>query len=90
MPYTTKEDRTEAVRRHREKKKTIALVMAKEAELRNYLRQLGFGAMSWDDLVEITEELSKDEKGNWHLKEGGESIYPPNEVYFVANTLIAW
>ncbi len=54
MPYKNKEDRTAAVRRHREKKKGIADAMVCEAELRDFLRKIGFVTISWDDLAEIT------------------------------------
>lgn len=87
MPYKNKEDRTKAVRRHREKQKAITDAMALEAEVRDFFKQMSLISLSWDELIEITKEFVKDEQGIWRLKDG-RKIYPPEEALFWLDTIV--
>ena len=65
MPYKNKEDRTEAVRRYRERKKGLKVagirLIENEETLGDFLRELGFGEIAYDFLVEQLKSLVKDE-----------------------------
>jgi hypothetical protein len=93
MPYKKKEDRTEAVRRHRERQKEKKARAKKvediEASLGNLLRLLGFNEISYEDFVEVSKDMEKDEQGVWHDRRRGKIIYPPDQVFFGLNTMIA-
>ena len=89
MPYKNKEDRAEAVRRHREKKRGIREAMIWEGEFKDFLRKISLGSFPWDDFVEVAQEFTKDEQGIWRCKDGTR-IHPPEEVYFIVNTLVIW
>jgi hypothetical protein len=93
MPYKKKEDRTEAVRRHRErqkdKKARVKKVEDIEASLGHLLRLLGFEEISYEDFVEVSKDMEKDEQGVWHDRRRGKIIYPPDQVFFGLNTMIA-
>ena len=57
--------------------------------MREFLMDIGFVTISWDDLIEIAQEFTKDEEGVWR-RDDGKKIYPPSEVYFLTDTLVVW
>ncbi len=93
MPYKNKEDRTAAVRRHRDRKRDGQLAATKaakiEASLGDLLRLIGFEEMSFEDLIECLRNTEKDNQGVWHDLKRGKVIYPPGQVFFGLNTFIA-
>ena len=93
MPYKKKEDRTEAVRRHRERKrgnKARAEKAAKiDASLGGLLKLIGFVEVPFEVFAEICREIEKDAEGVWHDIGTGHIIYPPDQVFFGLNTMIA-
>ncbi len=93
MPYKNKEDRTEAVRRYRDKqreqKARVKKIQDIDASLGNLLRLIGFEEMSFEELIECLKDTEKDEQGVWHDHRRGKVIYPPEQVFFGLNTLIA-
>ena len=91
MPYKRKEDRTEAVRRYREKKKGLAVAGAVFVEddetLGGFLRKLGFNEIPYEMLVEASKADTQDVDGSWHHADG-KRFYPPKQVFFGWNTMI--
>ena len=92
MPYKNKEDRTEAVRRHRRRKrekKAMSERSAKvDASLGGLLRLIGFEEVEFEDWVEVIREFEKDDEGVWHDRKRGKIVYPPRQVFFGLNTVI--
>jgi len=93
MPYKDKEDRNEAVRRHRERQKakhTKARKVAEiEASLGGLLRLMGFQEVPYEAFVECCKNYYKDSNGIWHDRSRGTIVHPPDQVFFGINTLIA-
>lgn len=95
MPYKNLEDRTEAVRRFRQKK----AVQARENQSRNekyervdrslahVLDLLGFEEAPFEIMVEVYSGAVQDKDGTWHDKEGN-IFYPPGHVFFGRDSLI--
>lgn len=93
MPYKDKEDRTEAVRRHRERQKDRQLIAARmakiDASLEGLLKLIGFQEIPFEELVEFCREIEKHDEGVWYDRRIGKIIYPPDRVFFGLNTMIA-
>ncbi len=92
IPYKDKEDRTEAVRRHRERQRdrqVIAAKMAKiDASLEGLLKLIGFQELPFEELVEFCQAIEKDE-GVWYDRRIEKIIYPPGQVFFGLDAMIA-
>ncbi|MFC1990014.1 hypothetical protein ACFLVW_05600 [Chloroflexota bacterium] len=90
MPYRAKKDRAEAVRRHRERQKNNQLTAEKvakiDASLGSLLKLTGFQECTFEDFIEASREIEKDDEGVWHRS--GNVIYPPNQVFFGLGTVI--
>ena len=90
MPYKKKEDRTEAVRRHRERKKEMMTIDDDETfGLGEMLLKLDFVAMPFEEWHEIVRTIKKDKDGIWRdSSRGGKIVYPPSQVFFGRNTAV--
>ena len=93
MPYKNKEDRTAAVRRHRDRKRDGQLAATRAAKIESslayLLRQIGFEDIPFEDLIECLKDIEKDDEGVWYDTRRGKIIYPPEQVFFGLNALIA-
>ena len=70
MPYKNKEDRTAAVRRHRDRKRDEQRATARaekvDASLGNLLRLIGYEDIPFEDFLECVKNFEKDKQGVWH------------------------
>jgi len=60
-----------------------------EASLARLLRLIGFEDIPFEDLVEAFKNIEKDDQGVWRDLKRGKVVYPPGQVFFGLNTLIA-
>jgi hypothetical protein len=93
MPYKNKEDRTEAVRRHRAKKKMEKEQIQRGEEMQRTLsetlrKNFGFHSMPYPYFVEIAQNDYIVEGENVRCKETGK-IADDIEVLFGLNMMIA-
>lgn len=91
MPYKYKEDRTEAVRRHRARKADKQLRVEKaeqiDASLGGLLLYAGFQEVPFEDFLEVCKNFKKDRSGVW--RDGKHVVYPPEQVFLGLNTMVA-
>ena len=92
MPYKNKEDKTEAVRRHRAKKeverKIMGEVMKHQKNIGQFLTGLGFErSLDFRGMVELMQEDCILEEGWIRSRRTGERLTEP-EVYWGFNMLI--
>ena len=89
MPYKKKEDRTEAVRRHRAKKKEqIQAGERLQKTISQFLTEnLGFNTIPYKDFVEIIQEDCIVEKHGVRSRRTGQLEWEP-EVFYGLNMLI--
>ena len=94
MPYKNKEERTEAVRRHREKKKQMkeSVKVLKEVtnELGPFLGSLGFKCMGLNDFIKICENGLTIKENGVYAEDIGKILdaeYEPR-VYYAGDTII--
>ena len=91
MPYKNQEDRTEAVRRYREREKGLKvagfIIVRDDETLGDFLRKLGFEEISYEEFVEICRDNKKADDGKWY-NGAGQQVYPPKQVFYGWNTLI--
>ena len=90
MPYKNKEDRTEAVRRYRERKKGMITIVPDDTRFGEFLREyLHFNNIPLEDVIEFHQRLRRDKTGKWYDGETGKPLYPQGvEVYFRGNMMI--
>jgi len=92
MPYKNKEDRTKAVKRHREKKKKeqeeIEAGEEFQKKLTDILKDLGFKTIPYRDLVEILQEDCIVEEDGVRNRKTGKLENEP-EIFFGLNLMIA-
>ena len=91
MPYKNKEDRTEAVRRHRQRKKEeeekILAGEQMQKKLSEFLTELGFSSIPYRDFVEITQQDCIIDKDGIRSRRTGQLECEP-EVFYGLNMLI--
>ena len=94
MPYKNKEDRTEAVRRHREKKKqmeeSIKVLREVTNELGPFLGSLGFKSMGLNDFVKLCKNDLTIQEGGVYAEGLGKILDAEDEprVYYAGDTVI--
>ena len=62
-------------------------IIEDDETLGEFLRELGFYGMSFENWYEWSMDWERDDKGNWQESDG-KRVYPPKQVFFGWNTMI--